>query len=123
MCRRSSYLRNGGESITLNCGYGHGYSVREVLRMVEYVAQRPLQIREEARRAGDPSMLIARADRVREVLGWTPRLDDLEIIVRTSLDWERRQLDRTVGLVTSALAVNRPAKQRLPTRSSLRPGC
>ncbi len=87
-----SYLRNGGESITLNCGYGHGYSVREVLRMVEYVAQRPLQIREEARRAGDPSMLIARADRVREVLGWTPRLDDLEIIVRTSLDWERRQL-------------------------------
>ncbi len=86
------YLRNGGDSITLNCGYGHGYSVREVLRMVEQVAQRPLQVREEARRAGDPSILIARADRVREMLGWSPKLDDLEAIVRTSLDWERRQL-------------------------------
>jgi UDP-glucose 4-epimerase len=91
------YLRKGGESITLNCGYGHGYSVREVLRAVEHVAQRPLQIREEARRAGDPSILIARADRVRDVLGWVPRLDDLETIVRTSLDWERRQLTAPWG--------------------------
>ncbi|HKE44053.1 MAG TPA: UDP-glucose 4-epimerase GalE [Steroidobacteraceae bacterium] len=86
------YLRDGGASITLNCGYGHGYSVREVLRMVEQVAQKRLQTREEPRRPGDPSMLIARADRVREVLGWQPQLDDLEAIVRSSLDWERKQL-------------------------------
>src|SRR5262249_22319647 len=87
-----TYLRDGGESSTLNCGYGHGYSVREVLRTVEKVAERPLQIREEARRPGDPSILIARAERVRQVLGWKPQLDDLEAIVRSSLEWERRQL-------------------------------
>jgi UDP-glucose 4-epimerase len=87
-----TYLRDGGASITLNCGYGHGYSVREVLRTVEKVAQRSLQIREETRRAGDPSILIARAERVRKVLGWRPQLDNLEAIVRSSLDWERRQL-------------------------------
>ncbi|HZF26764.1 MAG TPA: UDP-glucose 4-epimerase GalE [Steroidobacteraceae bacterium] len=87
-----AYLRDGGESITLNCGYGHGYSVREVLRMVEQVAQRPLQTREEPRRPGDPSILIARAERVRTVLGWQPQLDDLEAIVRSALEWERKQL-------------------------------
>ena len=87
-----SYLRDGGTSSTLNCGYGHGYSVRQVLRMVEHVAQRPLQVREEARRPGDPSILVATAQRVRQVLGWNPQFDDLEAIVRSSLEWERRQL-------------------------------
>jgi UDP-glucose 4-epimerase len=84
------YLRDGGESATLNCGYGHGYSVREVLAMVEKVAGRALQIREEPRRAGDPPTLIARADKVRGLLNWTPRYDDLESIVKSSLEWERR---------------------------------
>ncbi|MCI0434225.1 MAG: UDP-glucose 4-epimerase GalE [Gemmatimonadetes bacterium] len=90
--RALSYLRDGGASVTLNCGYGHGYSVREVLAMVERVSGRHLQIREEARRAGDPPTLIARADQVRDLLGWTPRFDDLEVIVKSSLDWERRLL-------------------------------
>jgi UDP-glucose 4-epimerase len=85
-----TYLRKGGESATLNCGYGHGYSVREVLAMVEKVAGRRLQIREEPRRPGDPPTLIARADKVRGLLNWTPRYDDLESIVRSSLEWERR---------------------------------
>ncbi len=84
------YLRNGGDSEVLNCGYGHGYSVREVLAMVEQVNGAPLNIVEEDRRAGDPPELIAVADRVRQVLGWTPHYDDLEKIVRTSLDWERK---------------------------------
>lgn len=84
------YLRKGGESTTLNCGYGHGYSVREVLDMVEKVNQAPLNIIEEARRAGDPPALIARADKIREILGWTPEHDDLEFIVRTSLEWEKK---------------------------------
>jgi len=84
------YLRAGGESTTLNCGYGHGYSVREVLDMVEKVNQAPLNIIEEARRAGDPPTLIAKADKIREVLGWTPQYDDLEFIVKTSLDWEKK---------------------------------
>src|SRR5688572_2088111 len=86
------YLRKGGDSTVLNCGYGHGYSVREVLASVERVAGKPLTIREEPRRAGDPPVLIARADRIRSLLGWKPRLDDLDTIVRTSLQWEQRLL-------------------------------
>jgi UDP-glucose 4-epimerase len=86
------YLRRGGSSTVLNCGYGHGYSVREVLAMVERVHGQPLVIREEARRAGDPPVLVAVADRIRSVLGWQPRLDDLEQIVRTSLAWEKKLL-------------------------------
>jgi len=85
-----TYLRARGPSVTLNVGYGHGYSVREVLRMVETVAGKPLVIREEARRAGDPPYLVARADRIRAELGWHPRYDDLAAIVSSSLAWERK---------------------------------
>lgn len=88
--RALAYLRDGGESVTLNCGYGHGYSVREVLQMVERVADVKLDIREEARRAGDPPSLVAKADRVRSLLGWKPQHDDLEEIVTTALAWERK---------------------------------
>ena len=84
------YLRDAGRSVTLNCGYGHGYSVREVLRMVEKVAARPLVVREEPRRAGDPPSLVAKAERVRRELGWKPRYDDLEVIVKSALNWERK---------------------------------
>jgi UDP-glucose 4-epimerase len=76
----------------VNVGYGHGYSVREVLRMVEKVAGKPLVIREEARRAGDPAYLVARAERVRSVLGWKPQYDDLSAIVSSSLAWEQKLL-------------------------------
>jgi UDP-glucose 4-epimerase len=86
------YLRANGKSVTLNVGYGHGYSVREVLRMVETVGGKPLVIREEARRAGDPAYLVARADRIRAELGWRPRYDDLAAIVTHSLAWERKLL-------------------------------
>lgn len=86
------YLRNGGESQTLNCGYGHGYSVREVLDSVQRVSGAPLKILEMPRRAGDPPSLVASSDRIRQVLGWVPRLDDLDGIVASSLNWERRQL-------------------------------
>jgi len=84
------YLRAGGQSLTANCGYGHGYSVREVLQSVERVAGVKLTIKEEPRRAGDPPSLVAKTDKVRTVLGWTPKLDDIDTIVRTSLDWERK---------------------------------
>src|ERR1700688_3666603 len=69
------HLRRGGKSLTLNVGYGHGYSVREVLRMVEAVGRKPLTIREEGRRPGDPAYLVARADRIRAELGWQPPYD------------------------------------------------
>ncbi|MDX1518261.1 MAG: UDP-glucose 4-epimerase GalE [Woeseiaceae bacterium] len=85
-----TYLRGGGDSTTLNCGYGHGYSVREVLDAVESANGAPLVIREESRRAGDPPELVAVAERVRDVLGWQPQYDDLDVIVRTSLAWERK---------------------------------
>jgi UDP-glucose 4-epimerase len=88
--RALDYLRGGGASTTLNCGYGHGFSVREVLRMVEKVSGRSLVVEESPRRAGDPPSLVARAERIRAVLGWTPRFDDLETIVRTQLEWEYR---------------------------------
>ncbi len=85
-----AYLRAGGGSLTLNCGYGHGHSVREVLSAVARAAGGPLVIREEARRPGDPPVLVAQADKIRSVLGWAPRYDDLDRIVGDSLRWERR---------------------------------
>jgi UDP-glucose 4-epimerase len=84
------YLRHGGKSSTLNVGYGHGVSVREVLRMVETVGGKLLTVREEARRPGDPAYLVARADRIRTELGWQPRYDDLSAIVASSLAWEQK---------------------------------
>jgi UDP-glucose 4-epimerase len=85
-----NYLEQGGASQILNCGYGHGYSVREVLDSVQRVSGVKLNIREEPRRAGDPPALIAKADRIRDVLGWQPRHDDLDFIVKTALAWEKR---------------------------------
>jgi UDP-glucose 4-epimerase len=87
-----AYLRGGGPSTTLNVGYGHGYSVREVLAAVERVSGRKLAVREEPRRPGAPPTLVARAERVRRELGWQPRLDDLDTIVRTAYAWEQRLL-------------------------------
>ena len=89
-----TYLEDGGQSATLNCGYGHGYSVREVLAMVQEVSGIVLNIREEDRRAGDPAVLIAEANRIRKVLNWTPRYDDLRRIVETSLAWEKKLVEK-----------------------------
>jgi UDP-glucose 4-epimerase len=86
------YLRAGGGSTTLNVGYGHGYSVRQVLASVERVSGKRLKVREEPRRPGDPPALVARAERIRGELNWQPRLDDLDAIVYTALNWEQRLL-------------------------------
>ncbi len=86
------YLRDGGKSSVLNCGYGHGYSVREVLAAVERCSGITLTKKEEPRRAGDPPVLVAAAERIRSVLGWTPRFDDLDLIVSSALHWEQRLL-------------------------------
>ena len=83
-----SYLRKGGDSTTLNCGYGHGYSVREVLDMVSKVNGKQLKVIEESRRAGDPHQLIAGVEKIHQTLNWTPKYDNLEIIVKTAYDWE-----------------------------------
>ncbi len=86
------YLRAGGEAVTLNCGYGHGFSVRQVLDAVQRVSGTRLNVREQGRRAGDPPALVADADAIRQVLGWRPRHDDLDFIAKTSLAWERKLL-------------------------------
>jgi UDP-glucose 4-epimerase len=87
------YLDAGGASATLNCGYGHGYSVRDVLQMVSRVnGGQALDVVECPRRAGDPASLVAHAERIRQVLGWTPRFDDLTTIVKSQLEWEFRLL-------------------------------
>jgi UDP-glucose 4-epimerase len=83
------WLRQGGDCQVLNCGYGHGYSVREVVQAFERVTGEPLPVREDVRRAGDPPTLVADASRIRELFGWTPRHDDLDRIVASSLAWER----------------------------------
>jgi UDP-glucose 4-epimerase len=84
------YLRGGGASTVLNCGYGHGYSVREVLDAVARAHGGPIPFVEEPRRAGDPPSLIAVCDKIRSTLGWLPRHDDLDFIARTALAWEKR---------------------------------
>ncbi|HEX7046982.1 MAG TPA: UDP-glucose 4-epimerase GalE [Gammaproteobacteria bacterium] len=84
----ADYLFDGGESVTLNCGYGHGYSVREVMDAMQDVHGAPIDIRLEDRRPGDPPTLIADASRIRSVLGWKPEHDDLEEILQSALDWE-----------------------------------
>ena len=85
-----THLRRGGESLTLNCGYQRGYSVREVLAAVEYVAGHSLDIRGGPRRPGDPPELIAATARIAETLGWCPRHDDLDVIVRSAIGWEKK---------------------------------
>jgi UDP-glucose 4-epimerase len=85
-----AYLRSGGDSTTLNCGYGHGYSVREVLAAVGKAYGAPVPAVEHPRRAGDPPALVAHAQRIRQTLGWQPRHDDLDLIARTALAWERK---------------------------------
>jgi UDP-glucose 4-epimerase len=86
--RALDHLRDGGTSLTLNCGYGHGYSVREVVDAVARVGGHALNVIELPRRPGDIPKLIACSDRLRQELGWTPRYDDLDFIVRTALTWE-----------------------------------
>jgi UDP-glucose 4-epimerase len=83
------YLRRGGASTILNCGYGHGYSVREVIEAVGRAHGSPLPCDEAPRRPGDPPMLIADANRIRELLDWAPAWDDLDAIASHALAWER----------------------------------
>ena len=80
-------------SMVLNCGYGHGYSVLEVLDAVDRVTNRKLERVMTPRRAGDPACVIADPSRIKAELGWRPRHDDLDTIVATALAWERRLAD------------------------------
>lgn len=83
------YLRGGGDSITCNCGYARGYSVLEVIDVVKKVSGVDFPVTISGRRAGDPAAIVAGNDRIRAVLGWTPKYDDLDVIVRQALLWEQ----------------------------------
>jgi UDP-glucose 4-epimerase len=85
-----AYLRAGGASLICNCGYGRGYSVKEVVDVVKRVSGVDFKVNVAGRRAGDPAAIIAQADLIRRELGWRPRRDDLDAIVKQALDWERR---------------------------------
>jgi UDP-glucose 4-epimerase len=91
------YLRKGGESGIFNCGYGKGYSVFEVIKAVEKVHGAPFTVNKVARRPGDPAAIVAGADRVRSILGWQPKYEDLDFIVASALDWEKRLAERNAA--------------------------
>ena len=91
------YLRKGGDSTLVNCGYGQGYSVRQVIDSVSRLNGSPIKVIEEPRRAGDPPALIAAVDKIRNTLDWTPKYNELDVIVKTSLDWEHTLLAREKG--------------------------
>jgi UDP-glucose 4-epimerase len=84
------YLRDGGAAGVMNCGYGRGSSVREVIAAMERVTGRTLPVKESPRRAGDPPWLIADSRLIRATLNWRPAHDDLDNIVRSALAWESK---------------------------------
>src|SRR6266487_4051513 len=86
------YLRNGGESLTLNCGYGRGFSVLEVIDAVKRASGVDFRVDFAARRPGDPARIVAAADKARALLGWQPRLGELLTIVAHALAWERQRM-------------------------------
>jgi len=87
-----AHLAGGGQSLVLNCGYGVGYSVLEVIEAVKFVSGRNFAVNRAPRREGDPPVLVASVDRIREYLGWRPQFEDLKTIVRHALAWEAKIL-------------------------------
>jgi UDP-glucose 4-epimerase len=92
------YLRSGGASLTLNCGYGHGFSVLEVIEAVKRVSGVDFKVDHAPRRSGDPERIIAASDRARAMIGWRPQFDNLDTIVAHAIDWERELMARGTNL-------------------------
>lgn len=84
------HLEAGGAPGVFNCGYGHGYSVREIVAALQEAIGRTFPVREAPRRAGDPPALVADSTRIQQVMGWQPRHDDIGEIVRSAYLWEQR---------------------------------
>ncbi len=91
------YMAKGGESQVLNCGYGRGFTVREVIDVVKAESGVDFPVQETGRRAGDPAALMADNTRIKSVLGWQPDYDDLNTIVRTALAWEKIWQQKKAG--------------------------
>lgn len=84
-----TYLSKNKKSEILNCGYGHGFSVKEVLKEVEKISGNTLNIKTSSRREGDATILISKADKIKKILGWKPTHDNLNLIVKSAIDWEK----------------------------------
>jgi UDP-glucose 4-epimerase len=97
-----SYLRGGGDSVTLNCGYGRGYSVLETIEAVRRISGRNFAVQYAARRPGDIMTMVADTSRMHSLLDWTPQYDDLDTIATHALAWEEKLLRERGGLVEQA---------------------
>jgi len=96
------HLRGGGASVTLNCGYGRGYSVLETIEAVRRISGRNFAVQYADRRPGDIMTMVAEVSRIRALLDWTPRYDDLDTIVTHALAWEEKLLRERGGLAEQA---------------------
>ncbi len=85
------HLEANGRSEVLNCGYGHGYSVRDIVAAVQRANERPIPVRETSRRSGDPAELVSDPARLMEVFDWRPQYDDIDKIVQTAYEWEQNR--------------------------------
>lgn len=92
-----NYFRAGGASTTLNCGYGKGSSVREVVAAVKSVSGTDFEVRESPRRPGDAASVVADVGRLRDLLPWTPKYNDLRTMVQSAYEWEMRMAEPEIG--------------------------
>ncbi len=107
-----NYLAEGGKSIVLNCGYGRGYSVLEVIDTAKRVTGVDFDVKEAPRREGDPPELVAKAEKIKRVLGWKPVYDDLEFIIKTAWEWEKEYIKRMGEDFTSPLPLGEESSQK-----------
>jgi UDP-glucose 4-epimerase len=85
------FLEKGGESQPLNCGYGHGFSVKEVISRVKEITGVNFKVNEQPKRAGDPASLTAESSRLSRLTGWKPKYDDLNFIIKSAFEWEKNR--------------------------------
>jgi UDP-glucose 4-epimerase len=83
------YLAKGGTSDIMNCGYGHGFSVKEVINKVRLITGVNIKAEETPRRPGDPAVVMSKAEKIGRVLGWKPKYDDLDLIIKSAYEWEK----------------------------------
>ncbi len=86
-----NYLIDGGESDVFNCGYGVGYSVKEIIDTAKKVSGINFNVEEASRREGDPAVLVADNEKIKRVLGWKPEYNDIEYIIKTAWNWEKNK--------------------------------
>ena len=94
--RALDYLMGEGQSAVMNCGYGSGYSVREVVDTAKRVTGVDFPVEETERRTGDPPAVVANSSKLMKTTGWKPKYNDLEYIIKTAWDWERKLKSRGV---------------------------